>query len=145
MTFTTNSSKERPIHQHPSVNTPPVRELSVAGRCPCRDAVPGRTVRVKDGDGAEILLVHVRTKMVLTHKLVEDAPELLLTLALLMVIGPQPLCDGAHKGTEIKPLRMVADKDITLYLEFKHTSTPLVDGSNEEERGVSQGIGEQKR
>jgi len=28
----------------------------------------------------------------------------------------QPLCDGSHKGTGIKPLRMVAEEDATLYL-----------------------------
>lgn len=37
----------------------------------------------------------------------------------------QPLCDGAHKGTGLKPLRMVAEQDETLFLcGCKHTSSP---------------------
>jgi CDGSH-type Zn-finger protein len=44
----------------------------------------------------------------------------------------QPLCDGAHKGTGLKPLRMVAEEDGTLFLcGCKHTTTgPFCDGTH---------------
>jgi len=44
----------------------------------------------------------------------------------------QPLCDGAHKGSEFKPTPYTADKDGTVYFcGCKHSSKgALCDGSH---------------
>lgn len=44
----------------------------------------------------------------------------------------QPLCDGAHKGSGISPLKYHAEQDQTLYFcGCKHTQTPpCCDGSH---------------
>ena len=39
--------------------------------------------------------------------------------------GKQPFCDGAHKGTGLSPLMIVADEDKTVWLcGCKHTAKP---------------------
>ena len=45
----------------------------------------------------------------------------------------QPFCDGSHKGTEMMPVRLVAEKDEEVYFcGCKHSGNkPYCDGSHE--------------
>jgi CDGSH-type Zn-finger protein len=44
----------------------------------------------------------------------------------------QPFCDGAHKGTEIRPVKYIPEKDEEVFLcQCKHTKkVPFCDGSH---------------
>ncbi|MBB1520431.1 CDGSH iron-sulfur domain-containing protein [Aquipseudomonas guryensis] len=46
--------------------------------------------------------------------------------------GKQPFCDGSHQGTDLRPLKLHAERSETLYFcGCKHSQTPpLCDGTH---------------